>query len=167
MYDTWRLRRSTCLFPTMPSSPHLGRLTGLFSMCLTRRLYAGRSNSSEANENSWWTLPSIYQRIISHLVIRVVSPNREKFQKMPIALNFEIPYFTVSGFQVRYLKIQDKSGYHALPWVRYITQNGDYQIRMNWCIKQIIINVLWEARPGVSPSRRQWGASCWTMRTWM
>ncbi|CAD8105829.1 unnamed protein product [Paramecium sonneborni] len=61
----------------------------------------------------------------------IVSPNRDKFQKMPINITFEIPYFTVSGFQVRYLKIQDKSGYNALPWVRYITQNGEYQIRMN------------------------------------
>lgn len=51
--------------------------------------------------------------------------------KPPIAVNFEIPYFTVSGIQVRYLKIIEKSGYQALPWVRYITQNGDYQIRMN------------------------------------
>ena len=33
--------------------------------------------------------------------------------------------------QVRYLKIIEKSGYQALPWVRYITQNGDYQLRTN------------------------------------
>jgi len=50
--------------------------------------------------------------------------------KAPIGVSFEIPYFTVSGIQVRYLKIIEKSGYQALPWVRYITQNGDYQIRM-------------------------------------
>ena len=61
----------------------------------------------------------------------VISSKRENFKKQPIKINFEIPYFTVSGFQVRYLKIQEKSGYHALPWVRYITQNGDFQIRMN------------------------------------
>ena len=30
----------------------------------------------------------------------------------------------MSGVQVRYLKIIEKSGYQALPWVRYITQNG-------------------------------------------
>lgn len=47
----------------------------------------------------------------------------------PILVHFEIPYFTVSGVQVRYLKIIEKSGYQALPWVRYITQNGDYQLR--------------------------------------
>ena len=45
-------------------------------------------------------------------------------KKPPIAVKFEIPYFTTSGIQVRYLKIIEKSGYQALPWVRYITQNG-------------------------------------------
>lgn len=49
--------------------------------------------------------------------------------KPPIQVRFEIPYFTTSGIQVRYLKIIEKSGYQALPWVRYITQNGDYQLR--------------------------------------
>ncbi|XP_076814493.1 AP-1 complex subunit mu-1-like [Clavelina lepadiformis] len=51
--------------------------------------------------------------------------------KPPINVKFEIPYFTTSGIQVRYLKIIEKSGYQALPWVRYITQNGDYQLRTN------------------------------------
>ena len=55
---------------------------------------------------------------------------RQKYSNIPIQLKFEIPYFTVSGIQVRYLKIVEQSGYQALPWVRYITQNGDYQIRM-------------------------------------
>jgi len=52
--------------------------------------------------------------------------------KPPINVKFEIPYFTTSGIQVRYLKIIEKSGYQALPWVRYITQNGDYQLRTQW-----------------------------------
>ncbi|RHZ67224.1 hypothetical protein Glove_302g36 [Diversispora epigaea] len=56
-------------------------------------------------------------------------------KKPPIAVKFEIPYFTTSGIQVRYLKIVEKSGYQALPWVRYITQNGDYQLRMPENIK--------------------------------
>ena len=51
--------------------------------------------------------------------------------RAPIEVKFEIPYFTVSGLQVRYLKIIEKSGYQALPWVRYITMNGDYQLRMS------------------------------------
>lgn len=57
-------------------------------------------------------------------------PLRASPSQQPIRVRFEIPYFTVSGIQVRYLKIIEKSGYQALPWVRYITQNGDYQLRM-------------------------------------
>ncbi|OZC12933.1 adaptor complexe medium subunit family protein [Onchocerca flexuosa] len=58
----------------------------------------------------------------------VQSEDREG--RPPMKVKFEIPYFTTSGIQVRYLKIIEKSGYQALPWVRYITQNGDYQLRM-------------------------------------
>jgi AP-1 complex subunit mu len=82
-------------------------------------------------------------------------PTEDADARPPISVKFEIPYFTTSGIQacglcsvhaynvqVRYLKIIEKSGYQALPWVRYITQNGgmpdtsrtpshsaDYQIR--------------------------------------
>lgn len=49
----------------------------------------------------------------------------------PISVKFEIPYFTVSGIQVRYLKIIEKSGYQSLPWVRYITQNGGTRSHTN------------------------------------
>lgn len=68
--------------------------------------------------------------VISHddhssclLLLAFVEADVEK--RAPITVKFEIPYFTVSGIQVRYLKIVEKSGYQALPWVRYITQNGD------------------------------------------
>jgi hypothetical protein len=57
------------------------------------------------------------------LFINIIEQDFEK--RAPITVKFEIPYFTVSGIQVRYLKIVEKSGYQALPWVRYITQNGD------------------------------------------
>ncbi|KAB2633321.1 lysM domain receptor-like kinase 3 [Pyrus ussuriensis x Pyrus communis] len=51
-------------------------------------------------------------------------------RRAPIRVKFEIPYFTVSGIQVRYLKIIEKSGYQALPWVRYITMAGEYELRL-------------------------------------
>uniref|UniRef100_A0A8C5GD74 MHD domain-containing protein n=1 Tax=Gouania willdenowi TaxID=441366 RepID=A0A8C5GD74_GOUWI len=56
----------------------------------------------------------------------------DKEGKPPISVKFEIPYFTTSGIQVRYLKIIEKSGYQALPWVRYITQNGG-RLRVHGC----------------------------------
>ena len=56
---------------------------------------------------------------------RLIRAEQDFEKRAPITVKFEIPYFTVSGIQVRYLKIVEKSGYQALPWVRYITQNGD------------------------------------------
>ncbi|ODV80322.1 AP-1 complex subunit MU-1 [Suhomyces tanzawaensis NRRL Y-17324] len=51
--------------------------------------------------------------------------------KKPIKVNFSIPYFTTSGIQVRYLRINEpKLQYQSYPWVRYITQSGDdYTVR--------------------------------------
>ncbi|OAF66030.1 AP-1 complex subunit mu-1 [Intoshia linei] len=48
----------------------------------------------------------------------------------PIRVKFEIPYFTISGIQIRYIKIMERSGYEGLPWIRYITKAGDYLVRM-------------------------------------
>ena len=50
-------------------------------------------------------------------------------RKPPVQVKFEIPYFTVSGIQVRFLKVIEKSGYQALPWVRYVTVAGNYEVR--------------------------------------
>jgi len=58
-----------------------------------------------------------------------VTANDPTKARPPIKVSFEIPYFTVSGIQVRYLKITEQSRYQALPWVRYITKNGDYEVR--------------------------------------
>ena len=49
--------------------------------------------------------------------------NKSKYLKKPIEVKFEIPSFTVSGIQVRYLKITEASGYQAYPYVKYVTKN--------------------------------------------
>ncbi|KAF3933067.1 Stonin-2 [Dactylellina cionopaga] len=60
--------------------------------------------------------------------VKELEPERKK---RPISVKFEIPYFTVSGIQVRYLKIiEPKLQYPSLPWVRYITQTGEYEVRL-------------------------------------
>ncbi|RKP26670.1 AP-1 complex subunit MU-1-like protein [Syncephalis pseudoplumigaleata] len=66
----------------------------------------------------------------AHFGLPSVRDEEPEIKRPPINVQFEIPYFTVSGIQVRYLKVVEKSGYQALPWVRYITRNGDYQLRM-------------------------------------
>ena len=41
--------------------------------------------------------------------------------------------FTASGLIVRFLKVFEKSNYHSIKWVRYLTKaSGTYQIRVSW-----------------------------------
>ncbi|QLG73777.1 hypothetical protein HG535_0F02880 [Zygotorulaspora mrakii] len=62
-----------------------------------------------------------------------ISGNEKPKFKRPVQVKFQIPYFTTSGINVRYLKITEpKLQYKSYPWVRYITQSGDdYTIRLN------------------------------------
>jgi len=50
--------------------------------------------------------------------------------KPPINVEFQVPMFTSSGVNVRFLRVFDKSGYTTSRWVRYITKAGGYQIRI-------------------------------------
>jgi len=50
--------------------------------------------------------------------------------RSPISMEFNIPTFTASGLRVRYLKVQEKSGYKPLKWIRYITKGGEFQFRI-------------------------------------
>ena len=59
----------------------------------------------------------------------IKSSDRDQFTKLPVEVIFDIESYTVSGLQVRYLKIDEPSGYSGQSWVRYVTRNGDYQIR--------------------------------------
>lgn len=62
--------------------------------------------------------------------VKADDSDEKDFSALPIKVGFEIPYSTLSGLQVRYLKVTEKSGYSALPWVRYFTQNGECSFRM-------------------------------------
>jgi AP-1 complex subunit mu len=55
--------------------------------------------------------------------------SEDEDSKKPISVEFEIPYFTVSGLRVQYLKVFEKSGYEAVNGVGYITFNGTYEFR--------------------------------------
>ena len=84
-----------------------------------------------------WTIRRFPGMMEISLVIQFNVPSirgndaKSKYLKKPIEVKFEIPSFTVSGIQVRYLKITEASGYQAYPYVKYITKNGEYQIRMD------------------------------------
>lgn len=61
--------------------------------------------------------------------------NQDKETMPPVQVQFEIPFYNISGIHVNYLRVTEKSGYQSLPWVRYITQNGDYQIRQRYLLQ--------------------------------
>jgi AP-1 complex subunit mu len=55
--------------------------------------------------------------------------SEEDESKRPIIVSFEIPFFTVSGLRVQYLKVFEKSEYQAVTWVRYLTKDGNCEFR--------------------------------------
>jgi AP-1 complex subunit mu len=85
-----------------------------------------------------WSIKSFYggreHTLKAHFGLPSTSKSGESdaWKSRNIECRFEIPYFTVSSLSIRYLRIVEKSGYQALPWVRYITtaQPGDYLLRM-------------------------------------
>jgi Adaptor complexes medium subunit family len=49
--------------------------------------------------------------------------------------------FTASGLIVRFLKVFEKSNYHSIKWVRYLTKaSGTYQIRVSFLLTS---NITW------------------------
>jgi AP-2 complex subunit mu-1 len=52
------------------------------------------------------------------------------WQRPPITMEFNVPLFTGSGLRVRYLRIQEKSGYKPKKWIRYLSKAGDYAHRI-------------------------------------
>lgn len=58
------------------------------------------------------------------------SVNEKAWVRPPISMEFQVPMFTASGLRVRFLRVQEKSMYKPVKWIRYITKSGAYQHRM-------------------------------------
>lgn len=75
-----------------------------------------------------WTLKQVPGRTTASLVasfglptIRSRDEDVNAYARRPILIKFDIPHYCMSGINVRYLKVSEKSGYQATPWVRYIS----------------------------------------------
>lgn len=51
------------------------------------------------------------------------------WKRPPITMQFEIPVYTSSGLQVRYMTISEQSNYPVLKWLRSVTVADNYAIR--------------------------------------
>lgn len=61
----------------------------------------------------------------------LLQATREKaWSRPPISVDFQIPMYSGSGVQVRFLKVYEKSSYQTSRWVKYMTKAGDYQMRI-------------------------------------
>eukprot|EP00933_Yihiella_yeosuensis_P038470 TRINITY_DN32404_c0_g1_i1.p1 TRINITY_DN32404_c0_g1~~TRINITY_DN32404_c0_g1_i1.p1 ORF type:complete len:430 (-),score=60.93 TRINITY_DN32404_c0_g1_i1:221-1510(-) len=54
----------------------------------------------------------------------------KQWVRPPITMEFDVPQFTASGLRVRFLKVQEKSNYKTVKWIRYLTRAGSYQHRI-------------------------------------
>jgi len=55
---------------------------------------------------------------------------KNKWSRPPISMEFNVPMFAASNFQVRFLKVIEKSNYTSVKWVRYLTKAGSYTCRI-------------------------------------
>lgn len=63
--------------------------------------------------------------------VDLVPSTREKqWVRPPISMDFQVPMVAVSGVQVRFLKVYEKSSYQTSRWVRYLSKAGEYQQRI-------------------------------------
>jgi len=64
-------------------------------------------------------------RMRAHFGLPTISNDDNPDKRPPIQVKFTVPYLTVSGLMVKYLKVIERSGYDVSPWVRYCTSAGD------------------------------------------
>lgn len=98
------------------------------------RVFIGHAVYSPENSAIIWKIKHLPSGFESSLIgrFKICSISRdEKVEKIPIQIKFMIPYFTVSGLQIKFMKVIEKSNYKALTWVRYTTQNEEYLISFN------------------------------------
>lgn len=68
---------------------------------------------------------------------------RQVWARPPIDVDFQVLMFTASGLIVRFLKVFEKSNYHSIKWVRYLTKaSGTYQIRVCFTLLHVSARVL-------------------------
>lgn len=56
--------------------------------------------------------------------------SEKQWVRPPITMAFDVPQFTASGLRVRFLKVQEKSNYKPVKWIRYLTKAGAYEHRI-------------------------------------
>lgn len=51
-------------------------------------------------------------------------------RKPPIRLSFDLNMFVCLGLQVKYLKVNERTNYRTVKWVKYSSNSGSYEVRL-------------------------------------
>jgi len=70
-------------------------------------------------------------RMRAHFGLPSITDDENPDKRPPISVRFSVPYLTMSGIQVKYLKVIEKSSYDVTPWIRYLTQSKDFLFRLS------------------------------------
>ncbi|CAE7510558.1 apm2 [Symbiodinium microadriaticum] len=76
------------------------------------------------------SMPGKSEATLAAEVDLVPSTREKQWVRPPISMDFQIPMVSVSGVQVRFLKVYEKSSYQTSRWVRYLSKAGEYQQRI-------------------------------------
>ena len=94
----------------------------------------GRATYKPAERALVWKIPNMQGMQAAELRAEVdlLPAMREKpWVKPPISVDFNIPMYSSSGVQVRFLKVYEKSSYETTKWVRYLSKAGEVQYRIS------------------------------------
>jgi len=92
----------------------------------------GKADYEPGSDSIIWKMKNVSGRKEYYTRIQYTLPSISSDSasaKPNIVVSFDIPYYSMSGIQVRYLKVSESLGYKALPWVRYQSLAGDYFFR--------------------------------------
>lgn len=87
------------------------------------------------NQQVVWKIPQLSGGMEATMQAQLLlsslgDPEASRIEATPILLNFAMPGSAVSGLHIRFLKIDEPVlKYRALPWVRYHSKSGEYEVR--------------------------------------
>lgn len=107
--------------------------TPLNTTTVATQVNTGRAKYEPATNVIEWKIPKFTggQEFVLSAEAALTSMTTQKaWSRPPIAMSFSLLMFTSSGLLVRYLKVFEKSNYTSVKWVRYMTRNGNYEVRI-------------------------------------
>lgn len=93
----------------------------------------GRARFEPGERAIVWRISSMPGRseVTMQADVDLLPSTRDKqWNRPPISMDFQIQMISVSGVQVRFLKVYEKSSYTTNRWVRYLSKSGEYQQRI-------------------------------------